>query len=399
MEGFWHGLEEDIRFVMPRADPCWSLKSYINFTPGKLPWIAGSAFTVGEAESSRGSSHVSVTSPESSHIMAASLNPSQLPPCGAELPEPTADREPEPAAVIEPLPSGATEPQVSDLVREPAAEATVEAAVEIMEAMESLTHCTTAEGEQELDLGDLIGFHSEIPILLCSPERLTWENIPPNLLLPPPLIDLFPSSTPSPLDPVSPSAHPQLTICGVGSPLVYPTPAPLALSLEDPPTPSPASEAQTLPQFCDPTAPPWLPGPLSPPETVSPPAPPGSLIPPRPLWSVVPLPSPRDCTPLAAPRHSIPPALLGSSFPPAPPQSSVAPAPPRPSSSPPTPQSPKPPAPPWPSGSSASPWLVGSPSPPWAPPPPGVVSPSSTMAPPSIGSMVGHHHDRGPGLS
>ncbi|KAL0181346.1 hypothetical protein M9458_023752, partial [Cirrhinus mrigala] len=77
MEGFWCGLEEDIRFIMPRADPCWSLKSYINFAL----WIAGSAFTVDEAKSSLGSSHVSVTSPESSHIMAPSPKPSQLPPC------------------------------------------------------------------------------------------------------------------------------------------------------------------------------------------------------------------------------------------------------------------------------------------------------------------------------
>ncbi len=50
--------------------------------------------------------------------------PSQPPPYGAELPEPTADGEPEPAAVVEPSPSGATEltiapePQVSDQVRE-----------------------------------------------------------------------------------------------------------------------------------------------------------------------------------------------------------------------------------------------------------------------------------------
>ncbi|KAL0174142.1 hypothetical protein M9458_030110, partial [Cirrhinus mrigala] len=223
----------------------------------------------------------------------------------------------------------------------PTARVTVDTAVEIVEAMENPTHCTTAEGEQELDLGDLIDFHSEIPILLYSPELLTWENIPPNLLLPPPLIDLFPSSMPSPLDPASPSAHPQPTICVVGSSLVCPSPAPLALSLEDPSTPPPASEAQTLPQSCDPAAPPWLPVPF-------PPAPPGSLVPLALPWSVVPLPPPRYCTPPAAPRCSILPVLLGSSFPSAPPQS------------PPTPPSPKPSAPPWPSGFSASPWLVNS---------------------------------------
>uniref|UniRef100_A0A672QV71 Lymphocyte antigen 86-like n=1 Tax=Sinocyclocheilus grahami TaxID=75366 RepID=A0A672QV71_SINGR len=43
----FHGLlkEDDIRFVMPGADPCWSLREYINL----VLWIAGSAFTVDEA--------------------------------------------------------------------------------------------------------------------------------------------------------------------------------------------------------------------------------------------------------------------------------------------------------------------------------------------------------------
>uniref|UniRef100_A0A8C1Z6N6 Fucosyltransferase n=1 Tax=Cyprinus carpio TaxID=7962 RepID=A0A8C1Z6N6_CYPCA len=38
--------EDDFRFVMPGADPCWSLRKYINFAL----WIAESAFTVDEAE-------------------------------------------------------------------------------------------------------------------------------------------------------------------------------------------------------------------------------------------------------------------------------------------------------------------------------------------------------------
>ncbi len=37
MEGFRCGLDEDLRFVMPRGDPCWSLLSYINFAVDK--WI------------------------------------------------------------------------------------------------------------------------------------------------------------------------------------------------------------------------------------------------------------------------------------------------------------------------------------------------------------------------
>ncbi|KAL0193068.1 hypothetical protein M9458_011364, partial [Cirrhinus mrigala] len=133
--------------------------------------------------------------------------------------------------------------------------------------------------------------------------------VPPNLPLPTPLIDLFPSSAPFPLDPVSLSAHPQFTICGVGSPQVSLSPAPLALRLEDPSNPPPASEAQTPPPSCDPAAPPWLPGPSSPPEPICPPAPLGSLI------------------PSTAPCPFVPLAPLGSSFPPVPPQSSVAMAP------------------------------------------------------------------------
>ncbi|XP_016319018.1 vegetative cell wall protein gp1-like isoform X2 [Sinocyclocheilus anshuiensis] len=233
--------------------------------------------------------------------MATNTKPSQRPPNGTEMPEPTADGEPSPAAVIEPSPSGASglkiapepEPQESDQVQEPTAQATVDTAVEIVEAMESPARATTAGGERKLDLGDLTDLHSEIPVLQSSLELLTWENIPPNLPLPPPLIGLFPSSTPSSLDPVRPSAHPQLTICGVGSPLVCPSPAPLASSLEDPSTPPSASEAHT----CNPAAPPWLPAPSSPLEPVSPPTPPGSLVPPAPPWSVVPLPPPLDCTP------------------------------------------------------------------------------------------------------
>ncbi|KAL0187767.1 hypothetical protein M9458_014866, partial [Cirrhinus mrigala] len=158
---------------------------------------------------------------------------------------------------------------MSDQVHEPATKpATEEITVGHEGAEGSPAHCTAAEGEQTLDDGDLIDFVCELPILLPSSFKLlNWEEIPPNL----PLL----------LDPVSPSAHPQ-PICGVGSPLVCPSPAPLALSLEDPLTLPPASEAQTPPQSCDPAAPPWHPAPLSPLEPVSPPAPTGSLVPPAP---------------------------------------------------------------------------------------------------------------------
>ncbi len=168
--------------------------------------------------------------------------PSQLPPQGAELPEPNADGEPEPAAVVEPSPSGATELtitpepelQVSDQVRELTAKARMDTAVEIAGEMESPAHGATTDGELTLDSGLLIDLDTEILFTQPSSELSNWQDIPPNLPLPPPLIDLFPFSMPSSLDFISLFAHPQLTICGVGSTLVCSTPASLALSLEDP---------------------------------------------------------------------------------------------------------------------------------------------------------------------
>ncbi|KTG44288.1 hypothetical protein cypCar_00004652, partial [Cyprinus carpio] len=61
--------EDDIRFIMPEADLCWSLRKYINFAL----WIAESAFTMDEAESSPGSSHVVAASPRVSLKQSLSL--------------------------------------------------------------------------------------------------------------------------------------------------------------------------------------------------------------------------------------------------------------------------------------------------------------------------------------
>ncbi|KAL0169254.1 hypothetical protein M9458_033850, partial [Cirrhinus mrigala] len=187
--------------------------------------------------------------------------PSPPSPRYAELPEPTADREPKPAVTHEPSQKRATEPRIalelnpdtSDQVREPA---TKPVAKEI----------TVGRGRKPCPLHCRWGYRSFFR------HHLNWEEIPPNLPLPPPLINLFPASTPILLDPISPSAHPQRWA---------------RRCLEDPSTPPPASEAQTPPQSCDPAAPPWLPAP-------SPPAPPGSLVPPALPWSVIPLPPPRD---------------------------------------------------------------------------------------------------------
>ncbi|KAL1276437.1 hypothetical protein QQF64_036060 [Cirrhinus molitorella] len=45
-EGFQCGLDDDLRFVMPLGDPCWTLQSYINFAL----WTGGSPFTVGKVD-------------------------------------------------------------------------------------------------------------------------------------------------------------------------------------------------------------------------------------------------------------------------------------------------------------------------------------------------------------
>ncbi|KAL0189337.1 hypothetical protein M9458_016436, partial [Cirrhinus mrigala] len=137
------------------------------------------------------------------------------------------------------------------------------------------THCISAEGELKPELGlqdgqlDLIDFHTEMyadmppllapsPELSICPEPSTWGLFPPN-----PLSCLLP-----------PSAHPQPTICAVGSPQVCQFP--LALWLEDPSSPPPASESWTPPRPSDPAAPPRLLAPSSPLSPVGPAGPPGS---------------------------------------------------------------------------------------------------------------------------
>ncbi|KAI2647205.1 Titin [Labeo rohita] len=192
------------------------------------------------------------------------------------------------------------------------------------------------------------------------PESPGTQKIPLSLpLLHPPVI---PASSAVPLLlPVSPSAHPQSTICVVGSPRVGQSPS----ASIDPLSPPQASESWTLPWVIDPAAPPWLLAPSSSPWSVSPPALPGSHVPPAPSWSVIDHPPPRVSTPPATLCPSVPPSLqrlllpsgstlvlccFGSG--------SLS-----------LPLSPEPSVPPWPSRSSASPWLIASPSPPWATPP------------------------------
>ncbi|XP_073699632.1 uncharacterized protein [Garra rufa] len=69
------------------------------------------------------------------------------------------------------------------------------------------------------------------------------QNTPHNLPLLPPLINLFPSSMPSLLDPVSPSAHRLWRGLAVGLPISS------SIAVEDPLSPPPASESKVTPSW------------------------------------------------------------------------------------------------------------------------------------------------------
>ncbi|KAL0168617.1 hypothetical protein M9458_036839, partial [Cirrhinus mrigala] len=89
MEGFCYRLDDDIRFVMPHGDPCWTIKSYINFAL----WMKGSAFM----------DYISVQ-PQRADFSQCDPEPSQpSSPLSTDCkPEPTADMEPEQIAFQEP---------------------------------------------------------------------------------------------------------------------------------------------------------------------------------------------------------------------------------------------------------------------------------------------------------
>ncbi|XP_073679963.1 uncharacterized protein [Garra rufa] len=152
MEGFWCGLDDDLRFVMPEGEPCWTLTQYINI----LLSAWGSELCLDEAEED-----YNAVQSHHADVSQRDPEPSQLPPRPAEYqPEPTADGELPPAATSVPSRGGATEQlivtepewhEVSDQVCEPAAvTATVEKLVEVENAKDSITHCTTTEDHQPL---------------------------------------------------------------------------------------------------------------------------------------------------------------------------------------------------------------------------------------------------------
>ncbi|KAL0187276.1 hypothetical protein M9458_018946, partial [Cirrhinus mrigala] len=274
MEGLRCGLDDDLCFVMPHGDPCWTLQSYINFAL----WTNGSTFTLGEAEEDS-----ALVQPHLADVSQHDPEPSPPPPRLAEPePEPIADGEPEPRAT-EPSPLG-LEPIESDQVREPATmPMTVDVPVEREGAEDSTAHCT-AEGERCLELGlseielDLTHFSEDIHVELPAySEQYACLDFPPTLPALSPPVDPAALASP-PLSPDSPAAHPQPTICAVGSPRVCQSPS--ASWLEDPTSPPPASESWTLPRPFYPAAPPRLSAPSSPPSLIGPPAPPGSIIPP-----------------------------------------------------------------------------------------------------------------------
>ncbi|KAI2652665.1 Myosin-1 [Labeo rohita] len=241
--------------------------------------------------------------------------PSQPPRPAESQPEPTDDEELQPAATSVPSLRGATEQLIttepelhepSDQVHEPATmAATVEGSVENESAEDSITHCTTTEGELNWILGHLT--MNDIPDnsedvntgLSVISELSTCSDFPPTL----PQSKNHNVSAMPPLLPVSPSTHPQPTICAVGSPQVCQSPA--TSWLEDPSSiplaqPQP-SVALAPPRTSGSPSPPWSPEPWAPPgpsgSSVSPriigsPSPPRALPPPAPPPSVGPMESP-----------------------------------------------------------------------------------------------------------
>ncbi len=266
------------------------------------------------------------------------------------------------------------EPNPSDQVRLPVTvPITREQAVDGVSAEWSSAPCTVAEGKPMLHLGLLDRERApDLPVAALQ----KYPPVPDPRKCPP-THPLLPSP---PLSSGSPPARPQPPICIMRAPWVCHPPA--SPGLEYPSPSPPASSAWTPPQPVDPAAPPRLLAPLPPPSPVDPPAPPGSLIPPAPPWLGVDPPLPLEASPLAAPRRSVPPALLGS----VPPVCST--------------------------------WVLccstaEHSAPPWTPRlstsgsfttcstafsmPPGVGGHPSSMAPPSVGPTVGHHHGCGLG--
>ncbi len=357
-------------------------------------------------------------------LWSATPDPVPSPPsprCAECEPELTANGEPEHVTTDKPSLRSATELRIatepephgsSDQVREPATTpATREKATDSVSAERSSAPCTAAEGELSMARQLCHTEDERVPVPELSPE---WAPIPELSPEKSPVPDFRPESPeahkfpPShlllphpPLSSGIPSALPQPTIYAVRA--LWDCQTTSSHWSEYPLTLPQASKLRTPPQPVDLTTPPWLLAPSSLPWPICPLASLGSLIPPAPPWSVVDHPAPRYSTPPAAPRPSGSIRLLhpfGSS--------SVL----------------------CRSGSTVAIWITVSASvasticsalvPRILPValahrlsvsasgssttcsaavgrPPGVISPSSTMAPPSIGSTVGRHYGCGLG--
>ncbi len=280
MEGFRCGLDEDLRFVMPRGDPCWSLLSYINFAL----WTNGSTFTVGEVEddSSLVQPHrTDVAQPDPEHRPPTSLTKETT------MPEPPADGELLPATTTEPVttaPNNAPEPKPlceSDQGCEPAIAVPVGILVDIDSGEDWLINWDMEILLPTLPHPDIATLSSSSLVLASAKTDFSPDIncelssvIPTNLNLLPTL----------PV-PASPPAVPQLDACSPSSSLVMPCSdvkpqvmqSPASPKAVDPLAPPPASDPFPPPRPVDLSAPPWLLPPSAPPETLGLTTPPGSL--------------------------------------------------------------------------------------------------------------------------
>ncbi|KAI2645827.1 tRNA modification GTPase MnmE [Labeo rohita] len=234
---------------------------------------SGSTFTLGEVEKDS-----NLIQPHLADVSQPDPEPSPPPPQLAEPEaEPTADGKPEPTATG-PSPRRVTELEIAT---EPEP---------IKSNQDSTAHCT-AEGERSLDLGlleielDLTNVTEDIHVKFpaCS-EQHTGLDFPPTLPVHSPPVGPATSALP-PLSPGSHNTPPQPTIGAVDSPRV----------------------CQFPPRPFDSVAPSRLSAPSIVARRST-----SSTIPPAPPWSVVVPPSPQDSTPLAAPRRSVPPAPSAS---------------------------------------------------------------------------------------
>ncbi len=284
MEGFRCGLDGEIRFVLPIGDPHWTLKDYINFAL----WVRGSTLTVDEADVDN---NICVQP----HLADVSQpDPESSPPSPRAHRGWRARAHRNPRAIARSDWAGdCPRARASSTVRSGARAGYI---ARDGGCYSGVWGCWGKPGPLHRRWGwavtGLWGFDWYClymqTCLFCFRLHLnslaTLNCLPAWITHPPSLSCLLLSSLPLQLRHRCFLAAPQLTICAVGSLQVCQSPS--TSWLEDPLSPPPASESQTPPRPFDPAAPPRLLAPSSPPSPIGPPAPPGSLVPPAPPWSV-----------------------------------------------------------------------------------------------------------------